>query len=87
MKIALYRHTTHDVGLQPLNVEIYDDLAEYTRVSDCVNVDFIMLDEQRNIDINATLKSVFSGAQRDLERRHGLSLEKASLTLGALDDE
>ena len=87
MKIALYRHITHDVGLQPLNVEIYDDLAEYTRVSDCVNVDFIMLDEQRNTDIKAALKSFFSGAQRDLERRHGLSLEKASLTLGALDDE
>ena len=62
MKIALYRNTNCDIGLQPLNVDEYDVLPQYERVSECIDIDFQMLDIPHNIDINATLKSVFLDA-------------------------
>ena len=73
MKIALYKNTNCDIGLQPLNVDEYDVLPQYERVSEIMDIDFIMLDETHSIDIAATLKSVFMDAQSDLERRHGIN--------------
>ena len=73
MRVALYRNTNCDIGLQPLNVDEYDALPQYERVSEVIDIDFLMLDASHNIDINATLKSVFLDAQSDLERRHGIN--------------
>ena len=77
MRVALYRNTNCDIGLQPLNVDEYDALPQYERVSEVIDIDFLMLDASHNIDINATLKSVFLDAQSDLERRHGINQDES----------
>ena len=79
MRIALYKNTNCDISLQPLNVDEYDILPQYERVSEIMDINFLMLNEldaPHNIDISATLKSVFLDAQRDLERRHGINQDE-----------